>query len=87
MFIEILNKDKIYSRFYIDFNKKVVDIETEPNNKTSKMITDIFTYPDDGFIFNFKTISTFLKNRGIVENTKDGVYKNIDDDIKIVVIN
>lgn len=86
MFIEILNKNKIYSRFYIDFNKKAIDIETEPD-KTSKMITDIFTYPDNGFIFNFKTISTFLKNRGIMENTKDGIYKNIDDNIKIVVIN
>ena len=85
MFIEIFNGTKVFSRLYIDYNKKEVDIEIQPN-RDIKNISDIFTYPDKGFVFDFNTISIFLKNRGILPNTKEGVYTNIDDDIKIVVL-
>jgi len=85
MFVEIFNGMKVFSRFYIDFDNKTVDIEVQPN-KDIKNISDIFTYPDRGFVFDFNTISIFLKNRGILPNTKEGVYTNIDDNIKIVVL-
>ncbi len=86
MYVEIFNGMNIFSRFYIDYNKKAVDIETQPD-RAIKNISDIFTYPDKGFVFDFNTISIFLKNRCIFPDTKEGLYTNIDDDIKIVVIN
>lgn len=85
MYIEIFNGINIFSRLYIDYEKKVVDIEVQPN-RDIKNISDIFTYPDRGFVFNFNTISIFLKNRGILPDTKEGLYTNIDDKIKIVVL-
>ena len=85
MYIEIFNWINIFSRLYIDYEKKVVDIEVQPN-RDIKNISDIFTYPDRGFVFNFNTISIFLKNRGILPDTKEGLYTNIDDKIKIVVL-
>ena len=85
MLIEISNGMKLFSRLCIDYNTKEINIEVQPN-KDIKNLTDIFTYPDRGFVFEFNTISVFLKNRGILPNTKEGVYTNIDDDIKIVVL-
>ncbi len=84
MYIEIFNGMNIFSGLYIDYDKKVVDIEVQPN-RDIKNISDIFTYPDRGFVFDFNTISIFLKNRGILPDTKEGLYTNIDDKIKIVV--
>lgn len=85
MYVEIFNGVNLFSRFYIDYNKKAVDIETQPD-RAIKNISDIFTYPGKGFVFDFYTISIFLKNRRIFPDTKEGLYTNIDDDIKIVVI-
>ena len=84
MFVEIFNGMNVFSRLHIDYTNEVVDIKVRPN-RDIKNISDIFTYPDRGFVFDFNTISIFLKNRGITANSKEGVYKNIDDDIKIVV--
>ena len=84
MFVEIFNRMNVFSRLHIDYTNEVVDIKVQPN-RDIKNISDIFTYPDRGFVFDFNTISIFLKNRGITANSKEGVYKNIDDDIKIVV--
>ena len=85
MFIEIFNGTKVFSRLYIDYNKKEVDIEIQPN-RDIKNISDIFTYPDKGFVFDFNTISIFLKNRGVTSDSKEGIYTNIDDNIKVVVL-
>lgn len=85
MLVEVFDKFTIYSRFFINFEKEKLDIIEEPN-KDIKVINDIFEYPKKGFIFNFHTVSTFLKNRGITSNSKPGVYQNIDDNIKIVVL-
>lgn len=85
MLVEVFDKFAIYSRFFIDFEKEKLDIIEEPN-KDIKVINDIFEYPKKGFIFNFDTVSIFLKNRGITSNSKPGVYQNIDDNIKIVVL-
>jgi len=85
MFIEIFNGVNIFSRLRIDYNNEVVDIESQPN-RGIKNISDIFTYPNRGFVFNFNTISVFLKNRGVTADSKEGVYTNIDDNIKVVVL-
>ncbi len=85
MFIEIFNGMNVFSRLHIDYDNEAVDIEVQPN-RDIKFITDIFIYPGRGFIFDFKTISIFLKNRGVTANSKEGVYTNIDDHIKIVVL-
>ena len=85
MLIEIFNGFDIYSRFFINFEEKELDIIEEPNGNI-KVINDIFRYPKEGFAFNFATVSTFLKNRGITSNSRTGVYQNIDDHIKIVVL-
>ena len=88
-FIEVVNflfdGFKIYSKFFIDFDNKKLNIIENPN-KNIRIIDDIFKYPEKGFCFNYETVSIFLKNRGISSETKSGVYENIDDNIKIVVI-
>ena len=85
MFIEILNGVNVFSRLRIDYRNEVVDIESQPN-RNIKNISDIFTYPNRGFVFDFNTISIFLKNRGVTSDSKEGVYTNIDDNIKVVVL-
>ena len=85
MFIEIFNGVNVFSRLRIDYNNEVVDIESQPN-KDIKNISDIFTYPNRGFVFDFNTISIFLKNRGVTLDSKEGVYTNINDNIKVVVL-
>ena len=85
MFIEIFNGMNVFSRLHIDYDNEVVDIEVQPN-RGIKNISDIFTYPGKGFVFDFNTIATFLKNRGVTSDSKEGVYTNIDDHIKIVVL-
>lgn len=85
MLVEIFNGFKMYSRFTIDFNNKNLDVLDNPNENI-KIINDIFKYPEKGFCFNYETVSIFLKNRGISSETKSGVYENVDDDIKIVII-
>ncbi len=85
MFIEIFNGMNVFSRLHIDYDNEVVDIEVQPN-RGIKNISDIFTYPNRGFVFDFNTISIFLKNRGVTSDSKEGVYTNIDDDIKVVVL-
>ena len=85
MFIEIFNGVNVFSRLRIDYSNEVVDIESQPN-RNIKNISDIFTYPNRGFVFDFNTISIFLKNRGITSDSKEGVYTNIDDNIKVVVL-
>lgn len=85
MLVEIFNGFKMYSRFTIDFNNKNLDVLDNPNENI-KIINDIFKYPEKGFCFNYETVSIFLKNRGISSETKSGVYENVDDNIKIVVI-
>lgn len=74
MFIEIFNGTKVFSRLYIDYNKKEVDIEIQPN-RDIKNISDIFTYPDKGFVFDFNTISIFLKNRDCTKYKRRCIYK------------
>lgn len=64
MFIEIYNGVNVFSRLRIDYRNEVVDIESQPN-RNIKNISDIFTYPNRGFVFDFNTISIFLKNRGV----------------------
>lgn len=85
MFIEIFNGMNLFSRLYINYDDKVIDIAVQPN-RDIKNISDIFTYPDKGFVFDFNTISIFLRNRGITADSTEGVYTNIDDNIKIVVL-
>ena len=85
MFIEIYNGVNVFSRLYIDYSNKIVDIKDQPN-RDIKYLFGIFTYPGRGFVFDFNTISIFLKNRGITADSKEGVYTNIDDDIKVVVL-
>ena len=85
MFIEIFNGMSVFSRLYINYDNEVIDIAVQPN-RDIKNISDIFTYPDKGFVFDFNTISIFLKNRGITADSKEGVYTNIDDNIKVVVL-
>ena len=85
LLIEIFDGFKIYSRFFIDFNNKNLNIIENPN-RNIRIIDDIFKYPEKGFCFNYETVLIFLKNRGISSETKSGVYENVDDNIKIVVI-
>ncbi len=85
MLVEIFNGFKMYSRFIIDFNNKNLDVLDNPNENI-RIINDIFKYPKEGFRFNFETVSIFLSNRGVSSETKSGVYENVDDNIKIVVI-
>ncbi len=85
MFIEIFNGVNVFSRLYIDYQNEVVDIKSQPN-RNIKNISDIFTYPNRGFVFDFNTISIFLKNRGVTADSKEGVYTNIDDNIKVVAL-
>lgn len=84
MLVEIFYSQELYSRFKIDFTTKTLDIIEEPNRKL-RFVNSTFEY-SDGFRFDFKTVRTFLNNRRIDENTPDGVYWNVDSDIKIVVI-
>ena len=84
MLIEIFYNQELYSRFKIDFANKTLKVIEEPNREL-RFVNSTFVYAD-GFRFDFKTVSTFLKNRKIDENTPDGVYWNVDSKIKIVVI-
>ena len=84
MLVEIFYKQELYSRFKIDFTTKTLEVIEKPN-KSLLFVDSIFEY-SDGFRFDFKTVSTFLKYRNIDENTPDGVYWNVDSGIKIVVI-
>lgn len=85
MLIEVFNNFAVYSRFFINFEERELDIIEEPN-ASIKLINDIFKYPKEGFVFNFNTVSSFLKNRGINSESTSGVYQNVDDGIKIVVL-
>ena len=84
MLVEIFYKQELYSRVKIDFASKTLEVIEEPNREI-RFVDSIFEYSDD-FRFDFKTVSTFLKNRSIDENTPEGVYWNVDSGIKIVVI-
>ena len=84
MLIEIFYSTELYSRFKIDFANKSLDI-IEPPDKELRFVNSIFEY-SDGFRFDFKTVSTFLRIRKIDENTSMGVYWNVDSLIRIVVI-
>ncbi len=84
MLVEIFYKLELYSRVKIDFASKTLEVIEEPNREI-RFVDSIFEY-SDGFRFDFKTVSTFLKNRNIDENTPEGVYWNVDSGIKIVVI-
>ena len=84
MLIEIFYSQELYSRFRIDFADKTLDVIEEPK-RDIRFVNSIFEY-SDGFRFDFKTVSTFLKYRNIDENTPDGVYWNVDSKIRIVVI-
>ena len=75
---------QLYSRVKIDFASKTLEVIEEPNREI-RFVDSIFEY-SDGFRFDFKTVSTFLKNRNIDENTPEGVYWNVDSGIRIVVI-
>ncbi len=82
--IEVFHKFDLYARFKIDFEEKTLVIMEGPN-KEVKSLNDIFKYTD-GFKFNFETVRIFLKNRKINGDTHSGVYTNIADEIKVVVI-
>ena len=84
MTVELYHNEDLHSGFIIDFDKKKVDILEGPNEEV-KLINNVFKYPD-GFKFNFETISVFLKNRNICEDTPVGVYRNVDNGNRIVVI-
>ena len=84
MLIEIFYSTELYSSFKIDFTNHTIDV-IEPPDKNLRFVNSSFEY-SDGFRFDFKTVSTFLKNRKIYENTPMGVYWNVDSLIRIVVI-
>ncbi len=84
MLVEIFYKQELYSRVKIDFASKTLEVIEEPNREI-RFVDSIFEY-SDGFRFDFKSVSTFLKNRSIDENTPEGVYWNVDSGIRIVVI-
>jgi hypothetical protein len=84
MLVEIFYKQELYSRVKIDFASKTLEVIEEPKREI-RFVDSIFEY-SNGFRFDFKTVSTFLKNRNIDENTPEGVYWNVDSGIKIVVI-
>ena len=84
MLIEIFYKQELYARFKIDYEQKTLKIIEEPNQEI-RFINSCFIHTD-GFRFNFDTVKNYLKNRKIDENTRTGVYYNVDSETKIVVI-
>ncbi len=84
MLVEIFCKFETYAKFIIDYKAQTLDIIQPPDTKI-RFINSIFTYTD-GFRFDFKTVSTYLKNRGINADTKTGVYYNVDSPTAVVIL-
>lgn len=84
MLIEIKNGNKTYAKLDIDFKNEKLDVSYGPD-RSIKSIDNIFIYPD-GYDFSFKTVKVFLKGRGIDEESRSKVYKNIDDFVEITVM-
>lgn len=84
MNIKIYNFEDIYANINIDFDNSILTVKDGPNRNIA-FIDKIFIYPERGYLFNFETVTTFLKNRGITSESKNGIYENVDDNIKIIV--